>query len=142
MTSNHLLWVNGLCLPNSESGPVQDSPEPMIHAFFSGCPSGSPKSEFPKMEFLTVLVKVSISMTKHNDQNQVGVEGSLQLTTLRLLVATEGTPGRNLEVGPEAEAMKESFLLVCFHGLLSLLSCTIQEPARGGTGKVTPYTVG
>lgn len=45
--------------------------------------------------------------------------------------AKEQTRGRNLEVGAEAEAMKEGCLVACFLRLLSLLPSTAQDHLSG-----------
>lgn len=52
------------------------------------------------------------------DKEQIKINmGGKDLYTLQVM-------GRNLEVGIEAEAMEEGFVLAAPSGLLSLLSCT------------------
>lgn len=62
---------------------------------------------------VAVLVRVSITVVKHNDQKQCGEEMVFCLPTLRSYSITEGIQGKNLEVETEAEAMEKCFLLAC-----------------------------
>ena len=62
-------------------------------------------------------------MTKSN----LWREGFILCYTFRLQSIVEGSQGRNLETGTEAETMEECCLLTCSHASLSLFSYTTQD---------------
>ena len=61
-----------------------------------------------------VLVMVSIAVMKHYDHKQVEKEKVYLACASTLLFITEGSQGRNLEAGADAEAIEGSCLLECF----------------------------
>ena len=73
-----------------------------------------------KLVMVLVLVRVTIAMMKHHDQNQLGQErGYLAYTLTSLFITKEGNTGTKTRHGPgdharaDAEAMKGCYLLAC-----------------------------
>lgn len=75
------------------------------------------------------LLSIAVIKTKSN----FGRKGLISPYSLQPFMeeAKERTQGRNLEVGAEAEAMKEGCLVACFLWLLSLLPSTAQDHLSG-----------
>lgn len=83
---------------------------------------------------LYVLVRVSIAVTKHYDQNKLEEGGLFHLVCLGSQSIPGGSLERNLEADTDAEAMEKCYLLACSLGLLTLLSYSTQDHLhRDGT---------
>ena len=81
---------------------------------------------------MSVLVRVTIAVMKHHDQDKLKRKGLIFLTapyssSLSKAVKQELTQGKNLEAGADAEATEGSAYWITPHGLLWLLSYRTQD---------------